>query len=142
SNSGNGNIATSSGVTIGEMFIVMKMRESSFANPEYVCVDSGLSPQILVGSLDNTYFTNQSFSATAFTYRLNGLAYPQTNMKAPMNAWGIVHVRNAANWTVASSLVFGGSSSHKAFMDVAEILYFNAAIPASLGREITEYLAV
>lgn len=129
-----------------EIFMVMKMREATFSNAAGIITDKAAgNVQILLGSSGTTKFANPGLSTSAFTYRKNGLEYTQSDMQAPMNEFGIVHLRYTTGWTTATAIQFGRdreSAGTYAEMDVAEIIISGTALPKTLGREITEYLTV
>lgn len=132
------------GSTVREAFIVMKMRENTFSNAAGVFTDRGFATdQILIGSTGTTNFVNQSLSG--FTYRLNGLEYSQSAMLAPMNAWGVVHVRYLTGWDFASGIQFGRdrqTAGTYAKMDIAEIILLTDAQSDMFALNLLEYLTV
>lgn len=129
-----------------EFFLVMKMREATFSNAAGIITDKlAGNVQMLLGSSGTTKFANPGLSATAFTYRKNGTEYTQSDMQAPMNEFGIVHIRYTIGWNTDEAIQFGRdreTAGTYAEMDVAEIIASDAALPTNIGREITEYLTV
>lgn len=132
------------GLVTNEFFIVMKMRETSFSNAAGIFTGNASGSQILVGSSGTTKFANPSLSG--YTYRLNGVEYAQSNLQAPMDAWGLVHVRYETGWTMpGSDFQFGrdrATAGTYAEMEVGEIIVFSGLQPLNISREITEYLTV
>lgn len=131
---------------IHELFLVMKMRESTFSNTAGIATGTSDSA-ILTGSSGTTKFTNPGLSATAFTYRYNGTEYAQSNMQAPMNVWGVVHVRYTTGYTLTSGDVTIGrndiTDNNYAEVDIAEcVMVGGSTLPTLVAREMTEYLAV
>lgn len=127
-----------------EAFVVMKMREATFSNAAGVFTGrNGADDQVLVGSSGTTKFTN--LSLTDYEYRLNGVLYTAGDQQAPMNAWGVVHVRYPTGWTLVNGLQFGKNRTTAgtfAKMDLGEVLLFNSLLTRSESREITESLCV
>lgn len=128
-------------VAIREIFVLMKMREATFSNYAGILTgpDADFSPA-LIGNSGTTRFFDNSF--TGQQYRLNGVLYDNDNMQAPMNEWGIVHLRYATGY-VFKSLQVGKDrnfSGRFAEMDVAEILMFRQTQPMDVRREVMEYL--
>lgn len=79
-------------VTVKEAFIVCKYRAATFANTAGLLTgvdNANFAP--LVGTSGGTTFLNQSFPG--FTYKYNGIEYAQSNMVAPMEVFGLVHIR-------------------------------------------------
>lgn len=141
STTSDGVMTTATAVSVQEMFLVMKMRESTFSNAAGIATGTiGGSNRILWGSSGTSKFANPSLSS--FTYRLNGVEHEQSDMQAPMGAFGIVHVRYPTGWTVTHLQIGQDRATAGTFakMDVAEIMSSANAFPVSLGREITEYL--
>lgn len=134
------------GITVHDAFLVMKMREASFSNDCGIFTGAAGSSQIILGSAGTTKFQNPSLSATAYSYRLNGIEYEQTNLQAPMNTWGVVHVRYTTGWALAGAdFQFGkdrGTAGTFAEMDLGEVVVFSGPQPMSNVREITEALIV
>lgn len=145
--SNNGLIQTPTG-SVGamyEFFLVMKMREATFSNAAGIITGkSGASPQILIGSSGTTKFANPSLSG--FLYRLNGVEFAQSDMQAPMNEWGIVHVRYETGWSVTTTGWQYGqnrtTSGTFAEMDIGEVLGFSQLISEELALLITEHLQI
>lgn len=133
----------SDGSTVKEAFLVMKMRESSFSNAAGVFADWNGTAPVLIGSSGTTKFANPSL--TDFTYKLNGITYAQSDLQAPMNAWGIVHIRYTTGWEFANGVQFGRDGTTAgtyAKMDVAEIILLSDLQPTTFGLDMTEYLSV
>jgi hypothetical protein len=133
-------------VSFYEAFLVMKMREATFAADVGIISNAHAtagSPALL-GSSGTTKFYNLTFGAN-YTYRKNGIVFAESNQQAPMNTFGVVHIRNTAGWTMADGLVFGKDRltsfpTRKANVDFGEIIISSSVLPSSQAREITEYL--
>lgn len=131
-----------------EAFIVMKMREATFSNAATagIFTDSGASgQQVLIGANGATVFTNPSLSPTAFTYRYNGIEYAQSNMVAPMNTWGVIHLRYTTGYNLATGFQFGKNRTAAgtyAEMDLGEVICFTSLLSGQDSRELTEHLTV
>lgn len=133
-------MAPSSGI-IREIFVVMKMREATFSNYAGVITgpDTSISPP-LVGDNGTTKFLDLGY--TGQEYRLDNTLYANNNMQAPMNAWGIVHLRYSVGWGF-TEVQFGKDrnfSGRFAEMDMAEVLMFSALQPQTTVDQIYEYL--
>jgi hypothetical protein len=146
-----------------DIFLVMKVRTATFARTSGVlCEDdgsSGVSQQWLLGESGTTKFSDvPSGTSTPVMldaeYRLNGVLYPLDNMQAPMQTWGIVHLRFLNGNRIqpdSPGLINmgwnGGVSTDYAEIDVAEFIGTIAPlgatnIPMQTTREITEFLQV
>jgi hypothetical protein len=127
-----------------EAFIVMKMREASFSNAAGIITGTGgADPQLLIGSSGTTKFADPSL--TGYEYRLNGVEYAASNQQAPMNTWGLVHIRYATGWELSNGLQFGknrNTAGTFAEMDLGEVILCQGLTPMSVAREITESLMV
>lgn len=126
---------------IREAFIVMKMREATFSNFAGIItnIDTSTSP-LLVGDTGTTKFLDLGY--TGQEYRLDGNLYANNNMQAPMNTWGLVHVRYSVGWGF-TEMQFGRDrdfAGRFAEVDMAEVLLFSALQPQSTVDQIYEYL--
>jgi len=120
----------------------MKMREAAFSNAAGVFTDRSSGSEVLVGSSGTTKFANPSL--TNFTYKLNGLTYAQSDLQAPMNTWGVIHVRYTTGWDFVNGVQFGRDDTTAgtyAKMDVAEIILLSNLQPTTFGLDMTEYLS-
>lgn len=136
------------GQSVYDTFIVMKMREATFSNNAGIFTDTS-SGTCLVGTSGGTKFQNPGF--TNFTYRKNGIAYASTDMQAPMNVWGVVHMHVVeqapaeAGYIPINGLQFGKDRTVAgtfAEVDIARIILFTSLLPRYIQREITEHLIV
>jgi hypothetical protein len=130
-----------SSAVIREIFVVMKMREATFSNYAGIITgpDTSISPP-LVGDIGTTKFLDLSY--TGQEYRLDGTLYANNNMQAPMNAWGIVHLRYPAGWGFIE-VQFGKDrdfAGRFAEVDMAEVLMFSALQGDTAVEQIYEYL--
>lgn len=131
------------GSTIREAFIVMKMREATFSNAAGVFADRAAGDDVLIGSSGTSKFANPSL--TGFTYKLNGLTYGQADLQAPMNSWGVIHLRYETGWSFAGGIQFGRDGTTAgtyAKMDIAEIIVLEDLQPTTFGLDMNEYLSV
>jgi hypothetical protein len=135
---------TLSATTIHEAFIVMKARAATWASFSGVLTKlASSSAPILLGDDGTTKFYNNGFG-TGFLYELNGVEYAEANQQAPMNEWGLVHVRYTTGWPI-DGIQIGkdrAEAARFAAIDVAEIAIFEDLLPRSDAREITEHLLV
>lgn len=124
-----------------EALMVMKVREDTFSNDAGVLTaDDTLV--LLVGNTGTTKFHDVSATITTLTYRKNGIEYTQANQQAPMNEFGLVHVRSSAP-VAMTGIQFGQDraiSGRFAKMDVGELIIFNQLQPLSEVRELAAHL--
>lgn len=145
------NVTTNNGVlssnmspnsaVIREIFIVMQMREATFSNFAGIITgpDTSISPP-LVGDVGTTKFIDLGY--TGQEYRLDNTLYANNNMQAPMNTWGIVHLRYSVGWGFLD-MQFGKDrdfAGRFAEVDMAEVLLFSALQPSKMVEQIYEYL--
>jgi hypothetical protein len=125
-----------------EAFFVMKIREATFS------VDQGVftaptTDAILVGKASTATFWD--FGLGNFEYRLNNVLYPQSAMPAPMNTYGIVHIRKTDGVTFFNGQLQIGKdrnfAGRFAEMDIAEMIFFSELQTVSYRRELLEHLA-
>lgn len=132
------------GLLVNDAFFVMKVREATFSNNCGIFTGNASGSQILLGSSGTTKFQNPSL--TGYTYEKNGIEYAQSNLQAPMNTFGIVHVRYETGWTLpGSDFQFGKDRTTAgtfAEVDIGEIVVISGLLAKSVVREMTEYLAV
>lgn len=92
--------ANDTDLTVFEAFIVCKYRGEEFTN--FAGLLSGIdnsSQAPLVGTDGAAVFYNYDYGdEIGFSYKFNGITYPQTNMVAPMDAFGLVHIRCEAGF--------------------------------------------
>ena len=147
--------ANSGSVPTTDIFLVMKMRESTFSsNCGVLTASSGSSSLTLLrGTNGGTKFQDPGVSSVE--YRKNGILYAPTDMQAPMNTWGVVHCRSGgtsppslfAGWTNIQLGQDRAVAATFAKMDVAEILFYGGTtnkryMTMSEARELTEHLIV
>lgn len=144
------NTATLAGDTqLFDIFVVMKMREAAFSNDACVFTD-GSGIQYLKGTTAGTKFQDTTGGSVYYEYRKNGEQYLNTDMQAPMDAFGVVHLRFPGIGAIVAgspadvSWRFGATiaGSNFAKVDIAEILVTASLFPMPLCREITEHLIV
>lgn len=127
---------------ISEVFIVMKMRENTFSNIAGILTDQN-TLAILVGENGLTTFYDFSATFDYLTYRKNGIEYAQDNQQAPMNQFGLVHVRATTPITFASAIQIGKDrniAARWADADIAEVIIFDELQPLSTSRELASHL--
>lgn len=138
------------GTTGFDLFLVMKMRESTFAN-NYVLhqkvgtIDTQIPGLLLAGDTGTTKFVNDGHNTAEIEYRLNGTEYAYTNMQAPMGAWGIVHLHTAKTFgvTVTPTLQLGRFAGvADGAVDVGEMILVPYPLPQNSVDQITEHLTV
>lgn len=142
SGAGSGYINTSVDPTIYEAFFAVKINEATFsANGGLLTNDA--TTGLLAYAMGATKFANQAFGSTVFEYRRDGILYPESNQIAPMNEWGIVHIRYKTG-AVLNNLQIGKNGNTLSYtkMDLGEAILCTGLLSPRVGREITEYLAV
>lgn len=130
-----------SSAVIREIFVVMKMREATFSNFAGIITgpDTSIQPP-LVGDQGTTKFIDLGY--TGQEYRLDNTLYANNDMQAPMNTWGIVHLRYPVGWGFFE-VQFGKDRDFVgrfAEVDMAEVLMFSALQPTKTVEQIYEYL--
>lgn len=131
-------------ITLKEAFIVMKMREATFSNNAGILTGTaGGSNLALVGSSGTTKFADQSFGAV-YEYRKNNTLYAENDQQAPMNAWGIVHIRHTTGIAIDALQVGKSRTTAGTFaeVDIGELIVSQTVQPKTMVREIYEYLSV
>lgn len=126
---------------IREVFIVMKMREATFSDFSGIITgpDVALTPTLIGDSGETKFFDT---GITGLEYRLDNTLYATNDMQAPMNVWGIVHLRYPAGWGF-TEVQFGHDRDFVgrfAEVDMAEVMMFSALQPAATVDQIYEYL--
>jgi len=131
--------------TLQEAFVVMKMREATFSNFAGILTGENTTGgnAALVGSSGTALFTDFSFG-DAYEYRKNNTLYANNAQAAPMNAFGIVHIRHTsgiplAGFQVGADRDFVGRFAE---VDIGEMMLFSTAQPKTIVREIYENLSV
>lgn len=129
-----------------EAFLVMKAREATFSHDDGIIAngDGAAGSPALLGSAGTSKFYNLGIGS-GYTYKKNGIEYAESDQQAPMNEFGIVHIRNTGGWTMEQGLVFGIDRivtypNRKADIDIGEIIICSALLPESVANEVTEYL--
>lgn len=144
--SGSASRLDSSSGAVYDVFFVMKVREATFSNTGALFGTSSTAK--LKGTTSGTKWQNPSH--TGLRYWLNGLEYAVTDMQAPMNEWGVVHVRSTTALVASNMSIGAETSSNGLKADIAEIHYYTSggagsqAGPMSLtyGRQLEEHLAI
>lgn len=128
---------------IKEIFMVMRMREATFSNYGGVLTgpDSDFDPP-LIGDNGTTKFFDFGLYDYQQEYFLNGIKYANNDMQAPMNEWGIVHLRHLDSGWYFKEVQMGkdrDKSGRFARMDVAEVILSETLQPKNVTREIYEH---
>lgn len=127
--------------TYYDIFLVLKCRGATFPRTSGVITGASVA-RVLIGTNGTTKFTD--LSHTNFEYRLNDVVYTQSNMQAPMNTYGIVHLRFSAGkaidgFQMGQDRAVAGTHAE---IDVGDIILFTSLLPTYLKRELIEYLTV
>lgn len=128
---------------ICEAVIVMKMREASFSNFGGVMTADD-TVAVLTGDTGETEFLNIGIGA-AYQYRFNGVDYPESGQVAPMNQFGIVHVRFNPGVTI-ENIQFGRDrdfgTGRFALMDIGEIIIATESWTDEVVDLVTRYASI
>lgn len=124
-----------------DIFLVMKMREATFSNAAGILTGTTVG-RVLIGSSGTALFAD--LSHTNYEYRLNDILYAQSAQAAPMNTWGIVHLRFTVPFTIDRWQLGKDRATAGTFakMDIGELLVFHSLLPTYQKREVLEYLQV
>lgn len=125
-----------------ELFMVMKVYEATFGQTSVVVANDGVE-DVLVGTNATTKFAALPGGVGSYEYRLDGVLYASTNLQAPMNRWGVVHLRVPGGF--ASDVVIGQSQAgagSQAEIGIAEVYATSTIYQQSICREIVEHLTV
>lgn len=135
-----GFLNTSEDPVIKEAFFIMKMNEATFSNNAGI-LTAGTSVAALAGDTGKTTFYNLAFGST-YEYRKDGILYAETNQQAPMNAFGLVHIRFQTGWGLINLQIgkdrdFAGRFAEA---DMGQMLLFTTLQPMSDSLELAEHL--
>lgn len=138
----NGVLSAAAPITVREVFILMKMREATFSNFGGILTDNATG-YVLIGDTGTTKFFNHSLG-TGFFYELNGVEYIESNMQAPMNAWGVVHWRYPTGVPLASVQIGKDrlNATRHAEVDMNYLVISEQVLPQMTVRLIKESLNI
>lgn len=127
-----------------DVWLAMKMREATFASSCGILTDT-TTDRYLVGSSGTALFANLGHSN--YEYRLNGTLYAQSAQSAPMNKFGIVHLRfgngitPSNQWQIGKDRTTGSTFPN---VDLGEVIFNTSSSPTPMhiARQVTEHLAV
>ena len=132
---------SSSPVTLYDVFFVMKVRDATFdANQNEMLADGGTT-DLLKGSSTRTYWANLSLSN--YEYRKNGTLYVASNQQAPMQAYGVVHLRFTAGVSFVDAVqICAGTNgnNHGCPVDLGEALFFDRSLSSAEYDRVTRML--
>lgn len=116
---------------IYEAFIVMKMREATFSNDAGILTAGTVVP-FLLGDAGETKFTNLGIGGS-YQYRLNGTLYAESNQQAPMNEFGVVHLRITGGLTLGDMQVGKdrAATDRYAEMDMGELILIGSSVASA-----------
>lgn len=143
SNTTNNGVLTSLGTVLAkDIFLLMKMREATFSNDAGI-VTAAVSVAALIGDSGTTKFYDLTFGSD-YQYRLDGVEYDEDDQQAPMNAWGVVHIRHTSGFPLILPQIGKdrADATRHAEMDLAYAIFSDELFPKSKLREIDEMLAV
>jgi hypothetical protein len=126
-------------MTIYQALMVIKIREDTWSDNGGV-LTAGTANAFLIGNGSGTKFFDIGLSG--FQYKLNGIAYDQSNQQSPMNEFGIVYVHKSDGISFDSIQIgkdrdFAGRF---AALDVGEVILWTTPQRASVIKESVEYL--
>lgn len=136
----NGFVAWTNSNVFYDIFLLMKMREATFSNNAGI-VTADTVVAALVGASGTTKFFDFGFGAN-YQYRLNGVEYDENDQQAPMNTWGVVHIRHTDGFPI-DNLQIGKDrdfAGRFAEMDLRIAVLSNSPLPKMKLREIDEML--
>lgn len=128
---------------IKEAFFVLKINEAAFSNFGGILTDDGSGGlAFLTGDQSTTKFYNQIFG-TPYEYRKNGIPYGEGNQQAPMNVFGVVHIRYTTGLLMTNMQIGKdrANSGRFAEMDLGDAWLFTSLNLVSDSLEFTDYLA-
>jgi len=143
SNTTNNGVLTALGTVLAkDILLLMKMREATFSNDAGI-VTAAVSVAALVGDSGTTKFTDLGLGAN-YQYRLDGVEYDEDDQQAPMNTWGVVHLRYTDGFPLILPQIGKdrADATRHAEMDLAYAIFSDELFPKSKLREIDEMLAV
>lgn len=117
-----GDLTSPVGIGIHDIFIVLRIREATFSVDRGVCGTAG-ADDLLEGENGTTKF--KDLSLTGVEYRKNGTLYTASTQQAPMNVFGVVHLRNTTGtFDAPDGMIIGQDPSGTApgDCDVAEVV--------------------
>lgn len=135
--------------TLYDLLMVMKVRETTFSTDQVIVtasIASVITP-LLRGTTGQSTFNSLVGAFSDFEYRYNGQLCELDEVKAPMNKFGIIHMRWKNGLVTGGGLMFGatlsfGTPEKFAKVDLAEIVAMNSLQPMSYMRELTEHESV
>ncbi len=143
STTNNGVLASGSGaITLYDAWLVMKMREATFSNTAGI-LTGALAPNnaALVGASGTTKFFNFGFGSS-YSYEKNNVSYAESDQQAPMNAFGVVHIRKTSGFAL-TDLQLGADrdfAGRFAETDIIEFVPCDAAVPYYWAEAFNRWL--
>ena len=95
----------------------------------------------LQGNPGSAIFYNTALQTT--TYWKDDTSYIESNMQAPMNAFGVVVIQRAAGWNSGAQVQVGKDRTFAGRFwvgDVAEVIYFREELDSTARLAVTEHL--
>jgi hypothetical protein len=136
---GGGIISSSLDVTVYDCIAVMKIREDTFSSYQGF-ITGQTTGTVFVGLDGTTYF---DYLGGDVQYWKNGIEYVFDGQQAPMNAWGIVHVRYLDGVSI-TNLQLGQDRDYldrPGLVDFGDICISDQLIPMDVVAELIESLA-
>ncbi len=134
-------IFDSGAATFSEVFMVLKMRETTFSNHAGL-LTAASTLALIVGENATTTFFDFSATYDALTYKKNGVLYAQDDQQAPMDQFSLINVRSTEpiSWgsmQIGSDRNFVGRFADA---DIGEVVIFETLQPESVSLELSEHL--
>jgi hypothetical protein len=125
-----------------DIFLLMKMREATFSNDGGI-ISSNVGAVALLGDSGTTKFFDLGFGA-GYEYRLDGVAFAESNQQAPMNVWGAVHIRYPTGFALTIPQIGKdrADATRHSEMDLAYLIILDELMPKSQIRQVDEFLAI
>lgn len=136
-----GSLTSTLDVTAYDIIAVLKIRETTFSNYGGV-VTGDVGTKALVGDNGETKFYRFAENEP-YQYWMNGVEYDKLDMQAPMNTYGIVHLRFPNGYAIAN-LQLGTDRDYTgrhAKVDYGDVMISNSIIPTNIISELVEHLA-
>jgi len=139
--SGSGFISSTLDVTAYDIIAVVSIREATFSNFGGL-VTGDVATKALVGDTGETrfyYFAEND----PYQYWMNGVEYDKTDMQAPMNTYGIVHIK-FPNGHPLVNLQLGKDRDYSGRFtkaDLGDVMISSEPMPLNIVAETVEHLA-
>lgn len=126
--------------TIYDAFFVMQVREATFSSGAGLLTNDVGVP-LIFGSNGGAVWNNNGLGAD-YQYRFNGELLAESAQTAPMNEFGVVHVRYVPGITLSNLQIGKKTNTAGTFIkaDFGEIVLCNQPVSATAAADITNKL--